>query len=299
MPEQTASCLPKKDWYFRQLKNTPVIAIPTFILFLTAIGVIITASIAAISGGIEYWAATLISGVAMYFLFSPAHESLHRSFSSIPRVNDNLGRISLLLLVPLAPYEVGRWIHLQHHRFACSEIDPDNFMHHGSLLAKVFRWANFDAFYMAYFLRHGGDKRQRHAKAMIISVVLFVTLVTSLLVLGYGKELLFLWFLPSRIGLCLIGAVFVFLPHHPADTPAQENQYRATTIRRGWEWLLTPLLVYQNYHLIHHLYPTAPFYNYMKIWHLKYDELIANKPSVQTAFGLMPLDRQAAAEASS
>lgn len=61
-----------------------------------------------------------------------------------------------------------------------------------------------------------------------------------------------------------------------------KNPFQATTIRRGWEWLLTPLMVYQNYHLIHHLYPTIPFYNYLKV------------PAVQSAFGLTPLDRMEA-----
>jgi len=102
---------------------------------------------------------------------------------------------------------------------------------------------------------------------------------------------LFLWILASRIGLALVALVFVFLPHYPGDISFEENEYQATTIRQGWEWLLTPLFVYQNYHLIHHLYPTAPFYNYPKIWHLKYDELTSHNPAIQTGFGLMPINR--------
>ena len=60
---------------------------------------------------------------------------------------------------------------------------------------------------------------------------------------------------------------------------------------RGWEWLITPLMVYQNYHLIHHLYLNVPFYNHLKNGHLKYGELVAERPAVQSAFGLMPLKR--------
>jgi len=56
--------------------------------------------------------------------------------------------------------------------------------------------------------------------------------------------------------------------------------------------LLTPLFVYQNYHLIHHLYPTAPFYNYIKIWRLKHEELNAQNPAIQVGFGLTPLNRK-------
>jgi len=121
--------------------------------------------------------------------------------------------------------------------------------------------------------------------------------IAILVGLGYGLEVLFLWFLASRVGLFLIACVFVYLPHYPGDISAQEDVYKASTIRKGWEWLLNPLLVYQNYHLIHHLYPTAPFYTYQKIWHLKYDELVAHDPAVQTAFGLQPVNIPTAASA--
>jgi fatty acid desaturase len=59
-------------------------------------------------------------------------------------------------------------------------------------------------------------------------------------------------------------------------------------MRMGWEWLLTPLLVYQNYHLIHHLYPTVPFYKMHKVWYLRYDEHAKHNVSYQTAFALEP-----------
>ena len=62
----------------------------------------------------------------------------------------------------------------------------------------------------------------------------------------------------------------------------------ASTMRMGWEWLLTPLLVYHNYHLIHHLYPTLPFYKMHKVWHLKYDEFNKHNVSYQTAFTMAP-----------
>ena len=66
------------------------------------------------------------------------------------------------------------------------------------------------------------------------------------------------------------------------------DAYLATTMRIGWEWLLTPLLVYHNYHLIHHLYPTVPFYKMHDVWHLKYDELTQGNVSYQSAFGMEP-----------
>ena len=106
-------------------------------------------------------------------------------------------------------------------------------------------------------------------------------------------EVMLLWILPSRIGLALVALVFVFLPHYPSNITAEENEYQATTHRLGWERLLTPLSVYQNYHLIHHLYPTLPFYNYINVWHLRYDELTSQNPAIQQGFELMPVNYEA------
>ena len=283
--------LPDKDRYFQELKATPLLSVPAVMLFLLALGIIAAASLLAIEGEITWPMASLASGIAMYCLFSAAHEGLHHNLSNKRWINEAIGRVAILMLVPGAPFEVARWIHSQHHRFTSCANDPDNFMHHGKWPVLVFRWMNFDIYYMIFFLRHGGDQKKRHGRALIISVVVFLTIIASLIWTGYGRELLFLWILPSRIGLGLIGFVFVFLPHYPADISAEEDEFQATTMRLGWEWLLTPLLVYQNYHLIHHLYPTVPFYNYHKIWHLKYEELTSHRLAVQKDFGLMPVGR--------
>ena len=56
-----------------------------------------------------------------------------------------------------------------------------------------------------------------------------------------------LWLLATRIALFLVASVFVYLPHYPGVVPDKDDAYLATTIPMGWEWLLTPLLVYHNY----------------------------------------------------
>ena len=289
---QSAFSLPSKETYFRELKQTPAMSWPALGTFLLGLAMIGGASGMALSGAIPLWVAMLVNGVGLYLLFSMMHESLHRNVSSNNRLNEIFGRISLMLLIPAAPLEIARWAHFQHHRFTSSDQDPDNFIHHATLWEIPLRWPNFDLYYLYSFLRYGGDKRKQHARALISSAGVFIAVVATLTYLGYGMEVLFLWILASRIGLALVALVFVFLPHYPGDISFEENEYQATTIRQGWEWLLTPLFVYQNYHLIHHLYPTAPFYNYPKIWHLKYDELIAHKPAIQTGFGLMPINRE-------
>lgn len=283
--------LPSKEQYFRELKQTPAMSWPAVALFLLGLLVIGSASSMALSGGIPLWVAMLANGVGLYLLFTIMHESLHRNVSTNGRLNEIFGRISLLLLIPAAPLEIARWAHFQHHRFTSGEQDPDNFIHNAKWWDLALRWSNFDVYYLVSFLRYGGAQKKRHSRALSLQAGVFVAVIVALTYLGYGMEVLFLWILASRVGLFLVALVFVFLPHHPAEVTAQENEYQATSIRQGWEWLLTPLFVYQNYHLIHHLYPTAPFYNYIKIWHLKYDELIAQKPAIHKGFRVKPVNQ--------
>ena len=119
--------LPSKEQYFRELKQTPSMSWPALGTFLIGLAMIGGASSMALSGGMPLWGAMLVNGFGLYLLFSIMHESLHRNVSSNSRLNETLGRISLLLLIPAAPLEIARWAHFQHHRFTSSDQDPDNF----------------------------------------------------------------------------------------------------------------------------------------------------------------------------
>lgn len=287
--QSVSGVLPGKDQYFRSLLQAPVIAWPTMFLFALSIGIIAGASYMTLTGRWPLWAATLANGFAMYTLFSVAHDGSHRSLTKYPFLNELIGRIAINLLLPIAPFEAVRWLHMQHHRFTNSDKDPDQFVHHSTWWNFMFLWPNVDMFYLAFFIKHGGEHLKKHFKSILTYAVVFLSAISVLTWMGYGWQVFFLWFLASRLGMLLIAFVFIYLPHFPGSVSAADNVYRASTIRRGWEWLLTPFLVYQNYHLIHHLYPTAPFYTYQKIWHLKYDELVAKDPAVQSAFGMAPL----------
>jgi beta-carotene hydroxylase len=263
-----------------------VIAWPTMFLFAVSLAIIAVACTMTLSGKWPLWLATLANGFAMYTLFSVAHDGSHRAISKYPLVNETIGRIAIMLLLPVAPFEAVRWLHMQHHRLTNSANDPDQFVHQSNWWSFLFTWPNIDAIYLYYFITRGGEHLRKNLRPVVVYSVVFIGMIAVLTARGYGAEVLFLWFFASRLGLLLIALVFIYLPHHPGNVSVDEDVYRASTIRRGWEWLLTPLLVFQNYHLIHHLYPTAPFYTYLKIWHLKYEELVSKNPAVQEAFSM-------------
>jgi fatty acid desaturase len=242
----------------------------------------------ALQGALPMWTGCLINGFFAYGMFSVAHDGLHRAISSNSFVNELVGGIGLLFLAPYAPMQVTRWIHMQHHRFTNEKIDPDRYTHDSPIWQMPIRWSNFDLYYFIYFLRNGGEVRDKHLLLVVSFVAALVAIIGIATFAGFGYEIVMLWLIPTRVALFLVSLVFVYLPHYPGVVTHQEDPFLASTMRMGWEWLLTPLLVYQNYHLIHHLYPTVPFYKIHDVWYLKYDELSTGNVSYQSAFGLTP-----------
>ena len=102
-----------------------------------------------------------------------------------------------------------------------------------------------------------------------------------------------LWFFPSRLAFIGIGYAFFWLPHsHWPDEhrtlKQSENFTLATLLRIGNERLMNPLLQYQNYHLIHHLWPTTPFYNNERVYRLLAEEIGERDLAIVRGFSTRP-----------
>jgi len=272
----------------KEYKASPTLALPTTFLCIAVVGLLIASWSAALTGVIPMWVACIANGLLSYGMFSIIHDASHRAISSNKWVNDGIGTIGLIFLFPYAPMPVLRWLHMQHHRFTNAGNDPDWFTNTSPTWQAPFRWAFFDGYYMYYFFRYGGAFVTKFMGVFLFYVSIALAALFAAIYFGYGLEILVLWFIPTRIGLLLIDIVFVILPHNPGIVSQEEDPYLATTMRMGWEWLLTPLMVYQNYHLIHHLYPTVPFYKMHRVWFLLKDQLTKHNVSYQTAFTLEP-----------
>ena len=242
------------DALFKQMLQSPTLAMPTVLLCFGLLAGIGATWHFALAGALPMWAGCVINGFLAYGMFSIAHDGLHRAISSVPWVNEPMGAIGLFFLLPYAPLAVARWVHMQHHRFTNGELDPDRYIHDCPRWQMLLRWSNFDVFYFVYFLKHGDAVRDKHLKTVVGYVAVLVLAILAAVIAGYGYEILMLWLLPTRIALFLVASVFV----------------------------------YHNYHLIHHLYPTVPFYKMHDVWHLKYDELTQGNVSYQSAFGMEP-----------
>lgn len=273
---------------FRKLTKAPAYAWPTLMMAGAEIGLLASMYVLGGLGVVPLWLGMVLNMIAAYLSFSVIHDAIHRAISQNQKLNDWIGKISLALVLPYVDMRLFRWAHSKHHRFANDERDPDNVLHLGPAWALPLRWMFIDLIYAVHAIRHGDRISGPFLRSSLLRLALFIVAATALSVYGYGVEFLLLWFIPSRFGLMCLGFVFFWLPHVPHDVSQEENYTRATTVRLGHEKLLSPILQYQNFHLIHHLYPLTPFYNNAKVYWLIEKGLRKKDLAIQQGFKLLP-----------
>ena len=100
--------------------------------------------------------------------------------------------------------------------------------------------------------------------AVLPALLALAALAISLSAAGLGQAVVALWLVPGILATGLLAFLFDWLPHVPHRA---RGRYRDTRVILGWG--LTGPMLWQNYHLIHHLYPRVPFYRYARL----FDEL--------------------------
>lgn len=283
---------PEDRRQFKQLTSAPAVALPTLAMFVTVVGTFALMYVMCLAGHWPLWVGMIANSFIGYFAFSVGHDAAHRSISSNTRLNDTLGQVAMMFIMPYIDLRMFRWGHILHHRFASGDRDPDKALR-GPWWSLPFRWAFIDVVYFIYALRHGDKVSKPYLRQGLINFGIFAVAMLTALYAGYGMAILMLWFIPSRMILITLGFSFFWLPHVPHDVTQEENFTRATTIRQGFEWLLGPGLQYQNYHLIHHLFPMTPFYNNYKVWLLLEPELRKKDLAIQHNFDIHPEIRPA------
>jgi len=115
----------------------PQIAWPTLALLLGGLALFAGSTAAALSGLWPWPISTLPNAVAIYVLFTVAHDAAHHSASSGTTLNTWMGRIATPFLSPAFGFGAFRFIHMQHHRFTNHDDgrDPDHYTMEGVLAA--------------------------------------------------------------------------------------------------------------------------------------------------------------------
>jgi fatty acid desaturase len=246
----------------------PAVAIPTMILFATGL-IIWAAAIALGLGGVwSDWWSVIPAALGAYLLFTVTHDAVHHSVSTNERLNDFVGTVATPIWAATLAFKCFRYTHSQHHRFTNHQDgrDPDRWTMTGPAWQLPFRWATVDVAHVAYYLRHINTRSWREWRDQLLQIGLLTAAIVAAVATGHVSELVLLWLLPARITFFLIGFLFDYLPHNACHATPSESKYRTTTIRLGGERIVSPMMLYQNYHLVHHMHPRVPFYRYVRVW---------------------------------
>ncbi|MEO8181024.1 MAG: fatty acid desaturase [Deltaproteobacteria bacterium] len=207
------------------------------------------------------------ASVLSYVSYIAAHDAAHGGMSRHRWLNGCVGRCCLLLLSPLFSFSAFRYLHLQHHAATNDPSrDPDMWASSSRPWSLPLRFASLDLAYYVFYFRRLRQRPTREVVETLATAALAVLGLGIALRGGWGWNVLLFWILPGRVAMFVLAWLLDYLPHQPHRIRQRDDAFRATRIRVGMEAWLSPIMLWQNYHLVHHLYPRAPFWLMVRLW---------------------------------
>ena len=265
----------------------PPVAWPTLALYVGTLALFAVELYGVLAAGWSPWVTVPMGTAVTFLMFSVLHEATHHAVSTSDRLNNLMGHLSVPFVAPYGTFGMIGFIHIEHHRNTNEEksVDPDAWTSEGPWWQLPFRWMTIDLWYVVFYLRR---IPQRPRGEVVATSLMFVAVLGAfgwLVAAGHGATLAVAFLIPQRLGLGVLAWWFDYLPHHGLPFTGRQDKYRATRIRVGGEGWMTPLFVYQNYHLVHHLHPSVPFYRYLRAWRRNEQAYLDRNAAISTVFG--------------
>ena len=189
---------------------------------------------------------------------------------------------------------VFRWIHIEHHaNLGLGKKDPDYFIESKSMLEAFLKSFVLFLHYNNHFSKCA--TKYRHRKMIIFLTMMIPVAVCGLSFLAVGSimPLIISWIAPAFIGVGILAFVDTVIPHafHARQDRGSEPKTYANAQQRiientlvieaprAIEWFMG----FQNYHLVHHLRPTLPWFEYKNYW-IAHQDLLSTKNAKTVQF---------------
>ena len=241
----------------RELLNPPGDFNPTLLIFLAAIAMFALSNFGYWLWEWPHWASFVTNIVALHICGTVIHDACHQSAHRNRVINAILGHGSALMLAFAFP--VFTRVHLQHHAHTNDpENDPDYYVSTGGpvWLAPV-RFLTHEVFFFKRQLWRNNELWEWFWSRLFVAAIFYVSIQYHFL--GY---VLNFWFIPSYIVGIALGLFFDYLPHRPHQERDRWKNARVYPNR-----ILNVLIMGQNYHLVHHLWPAVPWYNFQPTYY--------------------------------
>jgi fatty acid desaturase len=164
-----------------------------------------------------------------------------------------------------------RFIHISHHTYTNQgKMDPDHFTA-GSTLAS--RWVrSMSLLFAYYFYAYFNLRRQIRFSFQFGTTIIGPALVLGAAILtGRYDTFLGLWMAPAFVGIGILSFANTSWPHHPGKETDRMKNTRNLFVPRALQWIMCN----QNLHLVHHLHPTLPWYQYPEYYRKNEEKLKA------------------------
>jgi beta-carotene hydroxylase len=249
----------------------------TVALFLADIAAIGSVAALGASGYLSYWAAIPINALLIYFIFTPLHEAVHENI--LPRGFRHrwpealIGHISGLIL--LAPYPGFKALHLHHHQHTNDPVeDPDYWVRSNNYLMVILRCMAIQPVYIWHLWKIARTPViMRAFVGEMIYLAVYVAIIAGAYALGFGNKLMLLWILPGYIGVVMCPLMFDWPVHHPHKERGRYTDSAILLFPKPIRFFMDTLFCGHAYHLMHHLYPRIPFYDYSTAYYALQHEL--------------------------
>lgn len=256
----------------KELLSPPGDFNPTLLMFFIVVMMLVLSNFGYWLWEWPHWLCFSVNTLALHCSGTIIHDACHQSAHRNPIVNAVLGHCSALILAFAFP--VFTRVHLQHHgNVNHPKDDPDHYVSTGGPLWLIaVRFLYHEVFFFQRRLWRNYELLEWFISRLIIVSIFYISIQYHFL--GY---ILNFWFIPAFLVGIALGLFFDYLPHRPF---VERNRWKNARVYPGK--VLNILIMGQNYHLIHHLWPSIPWYNYQPAYYLM-KPLLDEKGSPQTS----------------
>jgi beta-carotene hydroxylase len=256
----------------KELLSPPGDFNPTLLMFVLVVMMLVLSNFGYWLWEWPHWLCFSINTLALHCSGTIIHDACHQSAHRNRIVNAILGHCSALILAFAFP--VFTRVHLQHHgNVNHPNDDPDHYVSTGGPLWLIaVRFLYHEVFFFQRRLWRNYELLEWFISRLIIITIVYISVQYHFL--GY---ILNFWFIPAFLVGITLGLFFDYLPHRPF---VERNRWKNARVYPGK--VLNILILGQNYHLIHHLWPSIPWYNYQPTYYLM-KPLLDEKGSPQTS----------------
>jgi beta-carotene hydroxylase len=256
----------------KELLSPPGDFNPTLLMFLVVVMMLVLSNFGYWLWEWPHWLCFSVNTLALHCSGTVIHDACHQSAHRHRIVNAILGHCSALILVFAFP--VFTRVHLQHHgNVNHPKDDPDHYVSTGGPLWLIaVRFLYHEIFFFQRRLWRNYELLEWFISRLIVITIVYISVQYHFL--GY---ILNFWFIPAFVIGITLGFFFDYLPHRPF---VERSRWKNARVYPGK--VLNILILGQNYHLIHHLWPSIPWYNYQPAYYLM-KPLLDEKGSPQTS----------------